>query len=181
MSSFFEFVKLEHLSNIPAETPSILSVEQQSNVLAAIEDLETVTPRVFAVAQEFFYECLNEYIYEKTGESRKESPAGTASLKKSASGLTSSSSFSIIDSHMAESSITNNTNETTTSGVLVPKPDTASEYAESIQRGWDWRAGLAESSTTTSGAMEDADEEPKPDEKLLRALRLRLAQGMTWR
>ncbi|KUL86825.1 hypothetical protein ZTR_04809 [Talaromyces verruculosus] len=169
------------------ETPSSLSIEQQSNILAAIEDLETVTPRVFAAAQEFFYECLNEYIYETTGEPRKSSPSprSTTSLKKSASGLTASSSFSLIDSHMADSSITQATNNTmTSSGVLVPKPDTAYEYANPIERGWDWRSGLAESSTVTNGGTagtEDGYDDISPDEKLLRVLRLRLAQGMTWR
>lgn len=174
------------LSNI--DTPSILSIEQQSNILAAIEDLETVTPRVFAAAQEFFYECLNEYIYETTGEPRKSSssPSSATGLKKSASGLTASSSFSMIDSHMADSSITHATNNTmSSSGVLVPKPDTAYEYADPIERGWDWRSGLAESSAVVNGGgtaeSEDGDDAIKPDQKLLRVLRLRLAQGMTWR
>jgi hypothetical protein len=169
------------------ETPSSLSIEQQSNILAAIEDLETVTPRVFAAAQEFFYECLNEYIYETTGEPRKSSPSprSTTRLKKSASGLTASSSFSLIDSHMADSSITQATNNTmASSGVLVPKPDTSYEYVNPIERGWDWRSGLAESSTVTNGGTagtEDGYDDIRPDEKLLRVLRLRLAQGMTWR
>ena len=169
------------------ETPSSLSIEQQSSILAAIEDLETVTPRVFAAAQEFFYECLNEYIYETTGEPRKtsSSPRSTTSLKKSASGLTASSSFSMIDSHMADSSITHVTNNTmASSGVLVPKPDTTYEYAKPIERGWDWRKGLAESSAAMNGGTtesEDGDAAINPEEKLLRVLRLRLAQGMTWR
>jgi hypothetical protein len=174
---------------IAAETPSILSIEQQSNILAAIEDLETITPRVFAAAQEFFYECLNEYIFEKTGETRKSSsssyPSLSAGLKKSASGLTAStSSFSMIDSHMADSSITNKTNattSTTTSGVMVSKPDAAKIYATPIQRGWDWRVGLAESTGTDEDEREGTEDEIKPDKKLLRVLRLRLAQGMTWR
>ena len=175
---------------IRIETPSFLSIEQQSNILAAIEDLETVTPRVFAAAQEFFYECLNEYIYEKTGEPRKSSssPRSATDLKKSSSGLTASSSFSMIDTHMADSSISHATyNTLTSSGVLVPKPDTAYEYANPIARGWDWRGGLAETpAETTNGASGTTDSEDRnatasPDQKLLRVLRLRLAQGMTWR
>ncbi|EEA18759.1 hypothetical protein TMatcc_010699 [Talaromyces marneffei ATCC 18224] len=167
-----------------SETPSTLSIEQQSNILAAIEDLETVTPRVFAAAQEFFYECLNEYIYETTGEPRKSSPSPrlTTGLKKSTSGLTASSSFSMIDSHMADSSVTQATNNTmASSGVLVPKPDTEYEYAKPIERGWDWRIGLAESSAVINGGTaSEVEDDIKPDEKLLRVLRLRLAQGMTW-
>ncbi|EED12656.1 nuclear pore complex subunit Nup85, putative [Talaromyces stipitatus ATCC 10500] len=166
------------------EKPSILSIEQQSNILAAIEDLETVTPRVYAAAKEFFYECLNEYIYETTGEPRKSSSSPTPTgLKKSASGLTASSSFSMIDSHMADSSMTHATNNTiASSGVLVPKPDAAYEYAKPIERVWDWRSGLAESSAASGGASENEDGDSiKPDKKLLRVLRLRLAQEMTWR
>lgn len=57
---------------------------------------------------------------------------------------------------------------------LVPRPDTTREYAtKSIQRGWDWRAGLAES--------EAGEDEVKPENKVLRILRLRLAKGMVWR
>lgn len=86
----------------------------------------------------------------------------------------------MIDSHMADSSMTQATNNTmASSGVLVPKPDTAFEYAKPIERGWDWRSGLAESGQTTGS--EDGDGVINPDEKLLRVLRLRLAQGMTWR
>jgi hypothetical protein len=155
--------------NIFVDSPSsILSVEQQSIILAAIEDLETVAPRVFAAVQEFFYECLNEYIFEKTGETRK-------SLQKSASGLTASSSFSIVGSEMKVDSVSNTSKNGKDSGApLVPRPDTTREYAtKSIQRGWDWRAGLAES--------EAGEDEVKPENKVLRILRLRLAKGMVWR
>ena len=139
MVSLENFI-IESLSTCVVDSPSpLLSVEQQSIILAAIEDLETVAPRVFAAVQESFYECLNEYIFEKTGETRK----GGSGLQKSAS------------------------------GALVPRPDTTREYARPIQRGWDWRAGLAE-----SGSEED---EIKPENKVLRILRLRLAKGMVWR
>lgn len=187
-TGLFFFFGIVQFADSSTEKPSILSIEQQSNILAAIEDLETVTPRVFAVAKEFFYECLNEYIYETTGENPKPIPSPPTSsrdLKKSTSGLTASSSFSMIDSPMADSSMTQATNNTiSSSGVLVHKPDTAREYAKPIQRGWDWRMRLAESSSTTNEADaaegSSADDEIKPDQKLLRVLRIRLAQSMTW-
>ncbi|KAH8692374.1 hypothetical protein BGW36DRAFT_327089 [Talaromyces proteolyticus] len=163
---------------------SILSIEQQSTILAAIEDLETVTPRVFTAVQEFFYECLNEYIFEKTGKPSKDSSTLAAGLKKSTSTLTASSSYSMIDREMADSMVTNNTSTTTTSGILIPRPNTMNESAKPIRRGWDWRAGLA-ASTASSTAGEsnngDGDEKTKPDSKLLWILRLRLAKGMVLR
>jgi hypothetical protein len=124
--------------------------------------------------QEFFYECLNEYIFEKTGETRK-GLSSSSGLQKSASGLTTSSSFSMVGSEMMVDSMVNGSTTTNDKdgGALVPRPDTTREYAKSIQRGWDWRAGLAE-----SGGDED---EIKPENKVLRILRLRLAKGMVWR
>lgn len=168
------------LTSVNVDSPSILSVEQQSIILAAIEDLETVTPRVFAAAQEFFYECLNEYVFEKT----RQQPHKSTKLHESTSGLTASSSFSMVGSEMMVDSVANTTNdnknkdENHSTTALIPRPDTSRDYAQSIHRGWDWRAGLAESSGGGSGSDE---EEVKPENKVLRILRLRLAKGMVWR
>lgn len=78
---------------------------------------------------------------------------------------------------MADSVANGSTTTTNDKGALVPRPDTTREYAKSIQRGWDWRAGLAESTASSSSDEDDI----KPENKVLRILRLRLAKGMVWR
>ncbi|KAL4917110.1 hypothetical protein BDW62DRAFT_184625 [Aspergillus aurantiobrunneus] len=146
---------------------SILTTSQQFALLSAIEDLETVTPRVYAQCEECFRSTLLEY-YSKQGYSGKTSesyvlpPSPRALLKKSVSSLTGSSTFSIIGSDMLESARTRSLSGSAEgSGVLVP----GSEGAVQSEREWDWRAGLADD---TKG------------EDVLRMLRLGLASGLSF-
>ncbi|KAL4869693.1 hypothetical protein BDV12DRAFT_74776 [Aspergillus spectabilis] len=148
------------------ESSSILTTPQQFAILSAIEDLETVTPRVYAQCEECFRSTLLEY-HSKQGYSGKATesyvlpPSPRALLKKSVSSMTGSSTFSIIGSDMLESARTRSLSGSAEgSGVLIPR----SEGAVQTEREWDWRAGLPE----------DAK-----GEDVLRMLRLGLASGLS--
>jgi hypothetical protein len=161
--------KLTHTIKYQSTTESsssILTVFQQSAILAAIEDLETVNPRVFAACEEFFRKTLDEYRREK-GISPSASFAPPASFSKQTSLLTaSSSSFSMVGSEMLGST---GIRSDSASGILVARPNT-NDYSAPIKRGWDWRAGLA-----------SAPAEDEKAEDVLKILRLRLAKAMAWR
>ncbi|KAL3465164.1 Nup85 nucleoporin-domain-containing protein [Aspergillus heterothallicus] len=148
------------------ENSSILTTAQQFAILSAIEDLETVTPRVYAQCEECFRSTLLEYSSSKHGFSGKPDslvlpPSPRALLKKSVSSLTGSSTFSIIGTDMLESARTGSySGSAEGSGVLVPR----SEGTVAAEREWDWRAGLTD----------DAK-----GEDILRMLRLGLAGGLS--
>ncbi|KKA20421.1 hypothetical protein T310_5540 [Rasamsonia emersonii CBS 393.64] len=127
----------------------ILNVAQQSAILSAIEDLETVTrPRCRSRG------CIRVSIVRPSALSR-------TLLKKSVSDLTVSSSFSLIGSEMLDpQGRSNGGGLESASGVLVPRPGENHNLA-GIKRGWDWRAGLPEDAKA---------------EDVLRILRLGLAK-----
>lgn len=141
----------------------MLSISEQFTILSAIEDLETVTPRVFAQCEECFRSTL--LAHQSSGRSATDGfapPSPRALLKKSVSSL-SASTFSLIGSDMLESA-RNGTGPGSvgSSGVLVPHPG---DKDAGRPRGWDWRVGLPES---TKGA------------DVLRMLRLGLAKGLSY-
>ncbi|CEJ55129.1 hypothetical protein PMG11_01403 [Penicillium brasilianum] len=140
----------------------ILTVSQQFTILSAIEDLETVTPRVYAQCEECFRSTL---LSANPSASFPSPPSPRTLLKKSVSAL-SASTFSIIGSDMLESARTRSApgsgpTSAGSSGVLVPRP---SHKDAGSARGWDWRVGLPEG---TKG------------EDVLRMLRLGLARGLS--
>lgn len=162
--------------------PPILNVAQQSAILSAIEDLETVTRRVYAQCEECFRSTLVHYHrYERGADSEDASasqsfalpPSPRALLKKSVSNLTASSSFSLIGSEMLDPQGRSGggsgsgggleSSSAFASGVLVLRPGETN--LAGIKRGWDWRAGLPEDAKA---------------EDVLRILRLGLAKGMSF-
>ncbi|KAL4901782.1 hypothetical protein BDW74DRAFT_159504 [Aspergillus multicolor] len=145
------------------QSSSILNPSQQVAILSAIEDLETVTPRVYAQCEECFRSTLLQYYYKQAGKASDSSvlpPSPRALLKKSVSSMTASSTFSIIGSDMLGARTRSSSGSADGSGVLVPR---ASEKTQT-EREWDWRAGLPED---TKG------------EDVLRMLRLGLAHGLS--
>ncbi|KAJ5121094.1 uncharacterized protein N7515_009055 [Penicillium bovifimosum] len=146
-------------TNVPPEPTAFLSVSQQFTILSAIEDLETVTPRVYAQCEECFRSTLLEYQSSSRGDSDGP-PSPSALLKKSVTDF-SASTFSLIGNDMLESARNRSgSGSIGSSGVLVPNPGDTS----SADRGWDWRAGLPS----------DAK-----GEDILRMLRLGLARGLS--
>ncbi|KAF7714728.1 Uncharacterized protein PECH_007735 [Penicillium ucsense] len=140
----------------------VLSISQQFTILSAIEDLETVTPRVYAQCEECFQSTL---LSANTAGTTTSPPSPHSLLKKSVSAL-SASTFSIIGSDILGSARTQSASGSghespMNSGVLVPQP--GDKGADSA-RGWDWRVGLPEG---TRG------------EDVLRMLRLGLARGLS--
>ncbi|KAF7134192.1 hypothetical protein CNMCM5793_005920 [Aspergillus hiratsukae] len=163
----------EALPFIDQNTP-VLSMSQQFTILSAIEDLETVTPRVYAQCEECFRSTLIEYHSSERassgGRSAAESyvlpPSPRALLKKSVSSLTASSTFSFIGSDMIESArnrTMSGSGSVTGSGVLVPRPGDGAQGSH--ERGWDWRAALPEDIK---------------GEEVLKMLRLGLARGLSF-
>ncbi|EAU38580.1 conserved hypothetical protein [Aspergillus terreus NIH2624] len=161
----------EVLPLINQPTP-ILSVSQQIAVLSAIEDLETVTPRVYSQCEECFRSTLLDHQSSQralsdaqTHDSFVVPPSPRALLKKSVSSLTASSTFSFISNDMIESACgRSGPGSTSSSGVLVPRMNEG-RRGRAQERGWDWRAGLP------------AD--VKGDD-VLRMLRLGLAKGLSF-
>ncbi|KAJ5175630.1 uncharacterized protein N7482_001507 [Penicillium canariense] len=154
----------EALVFVHQPTP-ILTVSQQFTILSAIEDLETVTPRVYAQCEECFHSTLVSATQPANSHAP---PSPRALLKKSVSSL-SASTFSIIGTDILESARTRSGSgsdpaSTGSSGVLVPRPSEKDQVAGRA-RGWDWRVGLPEA---TKGA------------DVLRMLRLGLARGLSF-
>ncbi|KAA8645592.1 hypothetical protein EYZ11_001796 [Aspergillus tanneri] len=157
----------EALAFINQPTP-ILSVSQQFTILSAIEDLETVTPRVYAQCEECFRSTLMQYQSLKRASSDDESPVepfvlptSRELLKKSVSSLTASSGFSFIGGDMTDLVRTRSLSGSgTSSGVFIARPGDESRH----ERAWDWRVGLPENVR---------------GEEILRMLRLGLAQGLS--
>ncbi|KAL4945925.1 hypothetical protein BDV06DRAFT_183628 [Aspergillus oleicola] len=143
------------------QSTSIMTTAQRFAVLSAIEDLETVTPRVYDQCEECFRSTLLE-CYSKSPSGKPDNiqtPSPRALLKKSVSSLTGSSSFSVIGNDVLARSMSGS-GSADGSGVLVPR----AEGGAPSEREWDWRAGLPED---TKG------------EDIIRMLRLGLASGLS--
>ena len=147
-----------------------MNIHQQSTILSAIEDLETVTPRVFAQCEECFRSTLLHYhSYERRSALAPPSPHNL--LKKSVSSGLNASTFSLIGSEMLESLGRSSTTTGSGSGILVSLPESstlsssAAALSHGSKRGWDWRAGLPEDAKAGD---------------FLRVLRLGLAKGLSF-
>ncbi|KAF2401876.1 hypothetical protein EJ06DRAFT_491714 [Trichodelitschia bisporula] len=110
------------------------------SLLRAVEDLETVGPRITSQCEEVLISTL--------ANAHGSSAPSPRSLLKSTSGLTNSTTFSLVGSSMLNSTAEGSEG----SGVLV---------GGEVKRGWDWRKGL----------KRDAR-----GEEVLRVLRLALAE-----
>jgi len=108
----------------PEPTTYPLTMPQSLTLLKAIEDLQTVTPRIYAQCEECFRSTLSAYHSQTT-------PPSPRQLLKTMSSMTSGSSFSLVGSSMLDSQ----TSSGTGSSALV-------KSVEEVKRGWDWRQGL---------------------------------------
>lgn len=113
------------LVNQPNHT---ITTHQIHILLKAIEDLQTVTPRVYGACNEFF-----QTVVASTQGLKGSSPMDM--LKKSTSSLSGTSSFSLIGSFSVASQLQKSIGS---SGVMVKG---------NIKRGWDWRKGLSAGTT----------------------------------
>lgn len=121
--------------------PDVLEPDDVYTILEAVEDLETVSLRVYKVCDELLEACL----VPLTGEDVHDC-APAAALKKLSSSLTASSGFSMLTGSFvnggAGGSQTNGT--ASSSGVLVSLPGDKNNAGagEEHRRGWDWRKGF---------------------------------------
>ncbi|KAL8729665.1 MAG: hypothetical protein Q9166_004614 [cf. Caloplaca sp. 2 TL-2023] len=135
-----------------------LSLCQCLDLLKAIEDLQTATPRVYEQCEECFRCTLTN------GQSQQKPPDTGDMLKKSISNMTSSSSaFSLIESSMMISDTRESTGSEEVMVNMVENASNAVPKNDEIHRGWDWRNSLSPNAT-------GAD--------LLRKLRLSLAKDI---
>ncbi|OAP64093.1 hypothetical protein AYL99_00065 [Fonsecaea erecta] len=115
----------------------IFTTEQIYALLAAIEDLSTVSQRVYAATEECLAASLREYHGSRP-------PSPRAVLKKSmSSGSGSGFSYSLMGSEMLSRSMTTDMTSASGSGVLVggakgPKAK-GKDKEDPRGRGWDWR------------------------------------------
>ena len=114
-------------TNAVSEPERVLNLAQCFALLKAIEDLQTVSPRVYAQCEEFLQSTL-----ASAHGSQLSSPRAT--LKKTISSMTGSSGFSMLGSSMLGSHTQGSLGS---SGVLV---------TSNVKRGWDWRTGLPKNS-----------------------------------
>lgn len=155
-----------------AEQDRILSISQCFALVKAIEDLETVNPRVYAQCEECFRSTL------ATAHGAQQPPPPRDLLRKTISNMTSSSSFSLVGSCMLESESSSLGGAATANGsvgssgflVKAPMPSIINNVAggtegvDGAKRGWDWRMAVKRDST---------------GKELLRSLRLGLARDIS--
>ena len=135
-----------------------LSLSQCLDLLKSIEDLQTVTSRVYEQCEECFRCTL------ANGQPQQKRPDAREMLKKSISNVTSSSSaFSLVESSMMASETRESTGSEGVLVSMVEKSNVAVGKGDEVRRGWDWRKQL---SLDTTGA------------DLLRILRLGLAKDI---
>ena len=172
------------LMTVPhTEKPSILDLPQCLTLLEAIEDLSTVTSRIYAQCDEFLHSTLTAYI---KGPSALTSPRQM--LKRQMSSMTSggggygSSSFSLVGSSLLDSQLVDAMEIDSGGGGGTggeggsSKALTRSGGEEGdVQRGWDWRSGMMNDDDHHHHDHRD-DGADKIGEHLIRILRLGLAR-----
>jgi len=111
----------------------VLGDAQLYALLRAVEDLQTVSPRVVAACDDLFRAAA-------ANARGAEAPSPTALLRKrESSGLSGSDVFSMLGSNVLGSEASGQSGRTSEgSGVLVKG---------NARRGWDWRAGLSPNAT----------------------------------
>lgn len=112
------------------ESLSAFKPAQLFTLLKAVEDLQTVGPRIYAQCETLFTAALDNAFGSDV-------PSPRAMLRKETSGMTASSQFSLVGSSLLNSQETELA-ESGDSGVLVSSAN--------IKRGWDWRKGLKRTS-----------------------------------
>ncbi|KAK2787470.1 hypothetical protein FQN52_007188 [Onygenales sp. PD_12] len=163
------------------EPTRFFTTDQMLTILAAIEDLQSVTSRVYDQCEM----CLQSTLYHhfnyddlantSFGEDSVRSPTTSSFsapppprnlLKKSVSSMTAISGFSLVGSEILESqNRQGGRGSIESSGVLIPRPNDNMQGGAAVKRGWDWRSRI----------HKDAK-----GEDILRILRLQLAKGLSF-
>ncbi|KAL9604282.1 MAG: hypothetical protein Q9219_000680 [cf. Caloplaca sp. 3 TL-2023] len=126
-----------------------LSLAQCMDLLKAIEDLQTVAPRVYEQCEECFRCTLvNGRSPQQQQQRQGKRPDAREMLKKSISNVTSeSSAFSLVESELMMMGGSETRESTGSEGVMVHMVEDAGKGGgvvqrnDEVRRGWDWRKG----------------------------------------
>lgn len=159
------------------ESERLLSQTQCFTLLKSIEDIQTVTPRIYRQCEECFRSTL------AAAHGFQLAPSPRELLKKTVSNMTSSSGFSLVGSSMIDSRTSiggsgpggrTESGSGAGSGVLILLGDNDDnddnddnrdrDKFREVKRGWDWRKGMRPGSTAADA---------------LRILRLGLARDLS--
>lgn len=125
----------------------VFTSEQLYAILAAVEDLQTVSDRVYTATEECFKASLRQY-------HGSQPPSPHAMLKKSiSSGTNSNFSFSMMGSEMLANSSESLGARSMGSAVLVNGKKDKATNDGSDDRGWDWRSYFLGSDTTGADVL----------------------------
>ena len=165
-------IQVDGLLTLLGEATALLAEHQESGtctseqlfaLLAAIEDIETVSERVYVAADECLQAAMRNY-------SGSVPPSPRDMLKKSmSSGTNSNFSFSMMGSEMLARSGESGGGKSVGSAVLVKGPSGGKGENDGLDRGWDWRAGFRGKEIDTVGR------------EVLRTLRRGIASELSWR
>lgn len=111
---------------LPSEPNPLLTLAQIFTLLRVVEDLQTVSARIYAQCDA----CLQAALANARGSA---APEPRTVLKESVEGLSGSSQFELVGSAMWKSQEGGKSASVESSGVFV---------RGEVKRGWDWRKGF---------------------------------------
>lgn len=126
----------------------VFTSDQLYAILAAIEDLQTVSDRVYTATEECFMASLRQY-------HGSQPPSPHAMLKKSiSSGTNSNFSFSMMGSEMLANSSESIGAKSMGSEVLISGKKDKAASGGGQDRGWDWRSYFPQQDTTGADVLQ---------------------------
>jgi hypothetical protein len=139
------------------EPKQILKTPHLLTLIRAVEDLETITPGIYAQCSSLFSAAIANYVASSSTTSEPTLSTSIPGMSKSIAGLRQSVSWNMVNS--SESLTSENEAVTVPGGDLSPK------------RAWDWR----------SGAVHMKGKHVKPED-VMRVLRCQVAveMGKVW-
>ncbi|KEQ77516.1 hypothetical protein M436DRAFT_35060 [Aureobasidium namibiae CBS 147.97] len=114
------------------QTKQILKTPHLLTLIRAIEDLETITPGIYAQNSAVFSAAINSYLSNSSSPTTLTPSSSTPDLSKSIAGLKQSVSWNMVKSSGSIASEQNGNGGDSSAGVMG---------GYQVQRAWDWRVG----------------------------------------
>ncbi|KAG9679368.1 hypothetical protein KCU99_g1408, partial [Aureobasidium melanogenum] len=114
------------------QTKQILKTPHLLTLIRAIEDLETITPGIYAQNSAVFNAAINTYLSNSNTPSTVTPSSSTPDLSKSIAGLKQSVSWNMVNSSGSIASEQNGNGGDSSAGVME---------GIQVKRAWDWRVG----------------------------------------
>ncbi|KAG9837317.1 hypothetical protein KCV05_g11571, partial [Aureobasidium melanogenum] len=114
------------------QTKQILKTPHLLTLIRAIEDLETITPGIYAQNSAVFTAAINTYLSNSNTPSTVTPSSSTPDLSKSIAGLKQSVSWNMVNSSGSIASEQNGNGGDSSAGVMG---------GIQVKRAWDWRVG----------------------------------------